>query len=689
MTDSTNETFFYANGRKHPLFVDPGVLAVRFQPGKHSDHTASLVARRMLQTDAAQTDFIAKYGIQVFRFGEGRPGSRVEHRVRELLSELSAEPSVEFATRAYRESEFSPELMFVTRRFIAQFRPEVPWNDAEQLNARHGVKIIEELDYAPRAYVLEAPSDGGDKGAVAIANAYYESGLVTFAHPDFIRRREVKTMHTEVARAKPRHVTRARATVRAETDEQWHLAQIRAFEAWKVTRGKPSIRVAVLDDGIDVAHDELHEKVVAQHDFETDEADGRPKTSDERHGTACAGVAVARGLRASGSAPGCALIAIRTPLHLGVDDEARMFKFAADSGADIITCSWGPPDNRGAFPLVDNVAAAITYCATQGRKGLGIPIFFAAGNGNESVSDDGYASNPHVMAIAASTDNGTRAPYSDYGREIFLCAPSSGGAARVFTSDRMGASGYNPGDATLGDAAGNYTARFGGTSSAAPLVAGVAALMLSVNDKLTSSDVRRILAKTAERIGATTPGEYAEDWEGLALTRSRNFGYGRVNAHDAVLAAQSFEAPSPAAPVEAPSRAGTVSAPATVLRTDGPPTFQINAGEGRFFVLEVGTSSRALEDKPNDPSVYFAPWNEHARSGTSYTLPSEAWAALRGASRIYYRLWTSARADAWVDRACGDVHALDVIDAVASGPLVFPSGASFDPATPADNVDRS
>jgi subtilisin family serine protease len=87
--------------------------------------------------------------------------------------------------------------------------------------------------------------------------------------------------------------------------------------------------------------------------------------------------------------------------------------------------------------------------------------------------------------------------------------------------------GYNPGDPNRGDADGLYTNDFGGTSSATPLAAGVAALVLSVNPKLNRDDLRGIMRATADKIGSGYD----------AGGHSTDFGYGRVNAQRAVTAA--------------------------------------------------------------------------------------------------------------------------------------------------------
>src|SRR5262249_30696916 len=288
----------------------------------------------------------------------------------------------------------------------------------DQLNARYNVRIVRELDYASNGYLLEVPPGDSGLNAVVLANVYYESGLVLFAHPNFVKQVRWKT-----TTAYPESVVVSAEPGQAVTDragdflpQQWHLTTAKVTDAWSsVTRGSSGIKVAILDDGVDVLHPELSTKIADQFDFADGVANGSPKSPDDKHGTACAGVATAAGAKAFGSAPGCSLIAIRTPQFLGVDDEAKMFTWAADHGADVISCSWGPADGTGSVDrLPDATRTAIHEVVRpggRGRGGKGIAIFWAAGNGNESVSNDGYASNPDVIAVAASTSAETKAPY--------------------------------------------------------------------------------------------------------------------------------------------------------------------------------------------------------------------------------------------------------------------------------------
>jgi subtilisin family serine protease len=229
------------------------------------------------------------------------------------------------------------------------------------------------------------------------------------------------------------------------------------------------------------------------------------------------------------------LIPIRSG-GLGSFSEAKAFAWAADHGADIISCSWGPPDgiwydpndpaHRIPFPLPDSSRLAIDYALKKGRNGYGSLLVWAAGNGNEEIQYDGYASLPTILAVAACDFKEKRSPYSDFGQNIACCFPSSsasstpsGASDGIWTTDRSHALGYNP--------EGDYVGTFGGTSASCPGVAGCLALILSLFPKLKNRHIRPILNMTSDKISADT-GKYTNG-------HSHYFGYGRINPHLAIL----------------------------------------------------------------------------------------------------------------------------------------------------------
>ena len=154
------------------------------------------------------------------------------------------------------------------------------------------------------------------------------------------------------------------------------------------------------------------------------------------------------------------------------------------------------------------------------------------------MDNDGYASYEKVIAVAACNDRGTRSVYSDFGNAVWCAFPSSdfGYApfnhpdpltSGIWTTDRAGDDGYNIGSLADGDAVGDFTNSFGGTSSACPGAAGVAALVLSVNPQLKWHEVKDLLKRACDRIDPQG-GNYDDSGH------SHKYGYGRLNARTAV-----------------------------------------------------------------------------------------------------------------------------------------------------------
>jgi subtilisin family serine protease len=327
--------------------------------------------------------------------------------------------------------------------------------------------------------------------------------------------------------------------------DQWHLhnvgfhrntslslkagADARVIRAWEAagTLGSVSVVVSVIDDGFDLEHPDLYgpNKTHMPWDFTRNSNNPLPdEDTQDWHGTSCAGVAIgntnSNGI--VGAAPGCRLMPVRWGTSLSDTEIENWFKYVADSGAWVVSCSWGAAAER--FPLSTRMKDAISECVKKGRSGKGIVICFAAGNSNTDINHpttyNGFATHPDVIAVAACTSIDTKSHYSCFGKSIFITAPSSGsGGMGILTADVRGNLGYAPGD---------FTYDFGGTSSATPLVAGICALLFSVKPELTADEVKNILKNTARKIGNAT------DYDSKG--HSTSYGYGCIDAERAVTA---------------------------------------------------------------------------------------------------------------------------------------------------------
>ncbi|MFK7983635.1 MAG: S8 family serine peptidase [Saprospiraceae bacterium] len=454
----------------------------------------------------------------------------------EVRKNFNQEKEIRFAGRVLKDAK-SGEPVVYTENFFVKFKDKTPEKECEAIIDGLGLCVKEKLGFAECAYFICAESGTGMK-IFDLSEQLLKNKAVEYCHPELVRQKKHRSIFPNQWHLRP-----------LERNGQVINQHIDAELAWSTSRGE-GITIAIVDDGVDELHEEFVGKIVSSYDTVLDEQDGNPKRSGESHGTACAGVACAAGRdKASGVAPEAMLMPIRSG-GLGSLAEAKAFWWATDNGADIISCSWGPmdgpwwdsqdPQHFREFPLPDSTRLAIDYAINQGRGGKGCVIVWAAGNGNESCDLDGYASYPKVITVAASNDRGVRSYYSDYGQSVLCCFPSSDVDSRyvpvprpqpltpgIWTTDRQGREGYNQGNLTGGDAAGNYTNSFGGTSSSCPGVAGVAALMLGANNDLTWEEVRAIIKNSCDQIDVDF-GDYD------ANGHSPFYGYGKINAARAV-----------------------------------------------------------------------------------------------------------------------------------------------------------
>jgi len=349
---------------------------------------------------------------------------------------------------------------------------------------------------------------------LAWADILYRNKTVAYAEPNFVILQPSRpsapadvssTIVTPSAPAATGANASANATVTFPSDtlfpQQWALAKIGAQKAWLSSHGSNLIRIAVLDDGVDVNHPDLKDKIEKSYDMLFDSEIVDPPATDA-HGTAVAGIAGAatnNSLGIAGLAADVRLLPIRMMSSVDQSTESNTllivsnaFDKAVELGADVINCSW-----TMSVPSKD-VEGAIQAAATRGRHGLGSVVIFAAGNEGGEVSFPANLSRPlPIIAVGASNEqdefktagssDGETFWASNFGAELTVVAPG----VHIATTTHRGR--IQPG-------AEPYISGFNGTSSAAPLVAGLAALILSVEPALTPDQVRQRIISTADLV---------------------------------------------------------------------------------------------------------------------------------------------------------------------------------------------
>lgn len=484
---------------------------------------------------------------------------------------------------AYKPAGDASTRYYITDLVVINFKSQTSVKRIETIMADCGLQYIKQYGSKGKTFLFKVTKSAG-KNPVKLCNDLNAFEEVNYAEPNLVNRFDKSALPSD-----------------SLFKDQWHLksqngvelvagADVNAEDAWKTTKGNRDIVVAVIDDGFDLTHPDLRgqNKVVHGRDFV--DGDRMPFPTDEHndyHGTPCAGVAIGEenGSGIVGIAPKCAFMPIR--FDLAADDDLlwEIFDYVG-ARADVISCSWGPVPVYA--PLGTLLSRKFTEIVQSGGpRGKGALILFAAGNFNAPIKDEdnrdfkwrhpshgivkqarailnGNCAHPEVMAISASTSQNKKAAYSNWGKEISVSAPSSNWhpldpfkrmpGRGIWTCDNE-----NFGLGFTGNS--RYTGIFGGTSSATPLVAGVAALVLSVNKDLTAREVRNIIESSCDKIVDESIDEVLEHNKGTYSGRGKTshsewFGHGKVNAAKAVALAKELKeaAEEPAPVVEPPVR---------------------------------------------------------------------------------------------------------------------------------------
>lgn len=494
----SQSSYYWADGKKLSLLEDRSSVAIQF----HSEGMAEQLASTREAGITLEIHPLKSRVIASFSQNLSDPSEAIR-----ILGLNSAEiKSISFAQML--DDGFQ---LYLTHHIALELGKGKSLVDLDAVLSQFGARYLR-TDYMAEIIEVDAIDN-----VLPLANYLQENRLAAWATPDW---------YAQISRYQdPLYSQQFQMNNTGQTIDGFsgtNDMDCNAPEAWAISTGSSSITVAVIDDGVE-AHPDLvtsggSSRLLSGY-TPANGGNGTPN-ADGAHGQACSGIIAAShntiGVR--GVAPDVFLRSVN--IFAGGEtttDLANAISWAKNNGADVLSNSWG---YTSCTFSATNLTNAINDANNTGRGGLGCVIIFASGNGYKTCVD--YPANlPAVVAVGAFGNDGVKSDYSNAGTALDIAAPSndisSAGfltGAGVRTIDRTGSSGYSSGD---------YTTSFGGTSAACPVVAGVAALVLSVDGSLTSTATKNLLYSTAIDMGST----------GF----DNSYGNGRVNAFAAVTAA--------------------------------------------------------------------------------------------------------------------------------------------------------
>ncbi len=465
--------------------------------------------------------------------------------LKKILRQLSSHPNVVFANPVLTSGNNEVPVL---REIFVKTKNAGQENELHRICEQLGFEMVGAYSF-DKSVLIVAPKKSSGLNSLELSCKLAEMSKFEYVHPNLLFNPVVTTNDPIFVR-------------------QWHLrndgtsiqgsgtigADMSVEEAWNITRGDTSVKIAILDSGVDTLHPDLTGNLLHGFDATGGGSNGYPNTKypNDGHGTCCAGIAAAvtdNGTGVAGVAPLCKIIPVKIFYYvdttIGTTDVgvipysttqwmADGINWAAQAGADVMSNSWGVPSIL--FSLlpgpVSLVEEAIDNALANGRNGKGTPLLFSTGNENASAPIWPSSLEGTIAVTATSMCDERKSPSScdgetwggNYDGALDVAAPG----VKISTTDMIGNKGF---------AAGSYSIDFNGTSAACPNVAGVMALILSVRPELKASDARYILASTADKVGG-----YNYDQSKYAGAWSRELGFGRVNAYSAVQAAISYTA---------------------------------------------------------------------------------------------------------------------------------------------------
>lgn len=519
MPDNNTATYSYRNGKKVALYKKSDEFVVRTPTVPQLTGTGAMPAERVSPAS-----------------------TRMKVSAAELESAMAASRAIAPTHHAYYQAQ-TDQSFDITDRILVTFKQAPADTQLDVFVNKYALRQL--ARYSETDFLFQLTNDTGVNPVKLIVQLTENEPGIAFAEHDLNMKVSKYALTLPID---PNYI------------QQWHLhlhtatssdfdprSSSRCEEAWQLldSFGRSDVVVGLSDDGCKLDHPDFDSpgKFAGWGYFRGNrlvkdiDADADPDLmylTGANHGTSCAGVigGESDGVLTVGAAPDCRLLPIKwesdgPSLFISDSKLFSALNYIKDK-VDVFSNSWGlSPESNHAIQVVNFINQ---LSQTGGRRGKGIVFLWAAGNENcpivhsgnadvpftdgwkfiagswqwvgvetSKVFEHNLASLPGVMYVAALAGNAQRSHYSNYGPGIALCAPSSNSHAyfrmQVRGKGIVTTDGENP----------FLTMDFGGTSSATPLTAGIAGLVISANPNLTAAEVIAILKQTASKDLNFTP----------------------------------------------------------------------------------------------------------------------------------------------------------------------------------------
>jgi subtilisin family serine protease len=525
--NGADKVYWYAQGEKqtYPLAGNAPVYKIDTEQNDALSFTHSGLAYIVTLT---------QHGSQIVKLHTDGNTDAVKTSFKEYLSNKNIASKALLAISYTPHPQVAPREVYLDGQLLVKFNsPHIPQNVLEQFSAQYGLQIVHTPSsklpvYGNYTYIFVLAAEQTiEKNAATVAAEIYEenSSIIAEAIPNTLNM--FKPDGETGLMSNAWHLDNQGQTTFCNVAAQ-QLCDTKITDVWNMGFTGQGIKVGIIDvNGFDFNHPDMRNQFLPGWDFINNRAltASASATTNQSHGMAVAGIIAANG-KGNGGAAGVAYGAKIVPFLVDLSEasiiQALQKAMLPEYDVDILNCSFSGTGNS---PLIEQEIINLTQFGRQ-RFGQTLGVVIVCSSGNDNMSDEFVPYYPaayeQVINVTASTPEDKKKDFNDkwnfsstwapnYGKKLHIAAPG----LCIPTTDFSGAAGYSTS---------NYIS-FSKTSSSAPVIAGVAALLLSKNQNISWSEVKQMLADGADKVGS-----YNYNYDSDKSGHSKEMGYGRVNA---------------------------------------------------------------------------------------------------------------------------------------------------------------